>query len=319
MEQAELDKTIEEGFAALGANDAQRAHELGQLLLQSRHISGFEIVALALQQMGRADEAISLLSNGTGRFPQYWPLWELLGNIYTDTDKYREAQEAYQRALACQNVDASSVNLNLAALYQKAGQDQQALTFLGAVSNEDLRYEKNVLAVSSLVTLQRYEEAVNLANATIAELLKLEGLSDSDARILAQCFAEIGRAYLEGRADQETAWQFIWKAFEWQRCDSLALHLTRQILNAQSPQSHWFRLELAGRWYFPLEEGKRIPDFVCLYDVVANSAEEALQLAQMLEPQEVRSSMQIQKQEDRGLQSDLLQGVYWRSAYAFYA
>jgi tetratricopeptide (TPR) repeat protein len=318
IDRKTIDELLEQAYTFIQQGDADQAIKLGKQLLEHKHARGFEIIALAHEQQGRSGEAIDVLKDGVSKVPNAWPLWELLGNLYSDQDQHGAALDAYKKALACPNADASSINYNYTILLKRQGQFEDALKLCDNIVGEDLRYKVKVLRLSLYNCLSRWDEAVNYGKTLIAEIIGQKDIPDEDMQDLARAYAEVGRAQWEGRYDRQSAWENAWKALEWERSDNSALWLVREIIARKSAKSKWFKLIVEGRWHFPLEPDKPPPGFITTYEVVADTPEDALAFAQDLEPVEIRATMKLDSHEEMGSFPDNNQGVYWRSAYGFF-
>ncbi len=130
MEQAELDALLNEAHSALRNGDLDRAEALGEKLLEIRHSSGFEILALAAQDREDLPKALEILKRGLRQAPGVWLLWQLLGNTRSDLGDLAGAREAYTRALGCPGVWVPSIEGNLAILDVREGEIERALARL---------------------------------------------------------------------------------------------------------------------------------------------------------------------------------------------
>ena len=314
-----VDDMLEKAFGLIQQGDAEAAIVVGKQLLDVRNARGFEIIALAYEQQGRSDEAIAVLKDGVAKVPGAWPLWELLGNIYSDLGELPSAHDAYQKAQSCPKADMSSINYNFAILLKREGKFNEAMSMCDSITSEDLRNKVRVLRLSLMNALGKHDDAINFGNSIIAEIMGQTDLPDEDMQDLARAYAELGRAWWEGKYDRQTAWENAWKALEWNRSDTSALWLVREIIGRKSPQSAMFKLVVEGQWHFALEADKPPPGFITTYEIVAESPEDALTFAQDLEPVDVRPTMKIDSHEELEKCPENNQGVYWRSAYGFYS
>ena len=313
----DVEALIRDAYAALDDDDLGRCMELSAFLLETRHARGFEIMALALEKQDRFDEAIDILRNGVQAVPDAWPLWELLGNFYSKVKEYEQAETAYVTALSCAGSNSASISYNMSVMLRHSGNPEQALAIAVHINNPELEVKVNTLKISLLNSLQRYEEAADLSNVLISEIMGLEEMGDEDMKDLAQVYAELGRSIYLGTGNKQGAFENAWKSLEWERSEPTALWLVRELIGRKSPDSRWFRLEVEGHWYFPLEQGKSPPKFRVTYDIVADNIEEAMMFSKHLEPPEIRESMQVKSVSDRGSHSTFTQGLYWRSPYNF--
>jgi tetratricopeptide (TPR) repeat protein len=318
IDRQTVDGLLEQAYNLIQQGDAESAIAVGNQLLEHKHARGFEIIALAYEQLGRSQEAIAVLKEGVSKVPGAWPLWELLGNLYSDADDYQEASQAYNRAIQCPNVDRDSVCYNNAILLKRMGRLDEAAGLCDQVRGGDLRNKVRVLKLSVLNAQKRFDDVIHLGQSFVDELLSVPELPEEDMQDVARAYAEIGRAHWEGKYNRDGAWENAWKALEWDRSENSALWLVREIINRKSPGSKWYKLVVEGRWHFPIDPDKPPPGFITTYEVVADSPEDAMAFAQDLEPLEVRASMRMDSHEDLGGYPDNQQGVYWRSAYGFY-
>lgn len=318
IDRQTVDGLLEQGYSLIQQGEPEQAIAVGQQLLSHRHARGFEIIALAYEQQGRSAEAIAVLKDGVTKVPGAWPLWELLGNLFSDQDDYQEAHNCYQRALNCPSADNDSINYNYAILLKRQGRFDETLALCDRISSEDLQLKVRVLRVSTYNVMRKQLDAIPLGTQLVNDILSRKELPEEDMQDLARAYAELGRAYWEGKYDRQVAWENAWKALEWDRSDNSALWLVREIINRRSSKSKWFKLIVEGKWHFPIEPDKAPPGFITTYEVVADTVEDALSFAQDLEPIEVRDSMKVDSHEDLGQFPDNNQGVYWRSAYGFY-
>ncbi|MFN7134046.1 MAG: tetratricopeptide repeat protein, partial [Myxococcales bacterium] len=87
---------FEEAWRALQLRDGPRARMLGEQLVNAGYSGGYEVLAAEARQRRDLPGAISILEEGVTGAPGVWPLWELLGNYYSDARRYPEALEAYE-------------------------------------------------------------------------------------------------------------------------------------------------------------------------------------------------------------------------------
>lgn len=318
IDRQTVDGLLEQAYNLIQQGESDQAIVVGNELLKHRHARGFEIIALAYEQQGRSPEAVAVLQDGVSKVPNAWPLWELLGNLYSDQELFLESQQCYDKALSCQTADFDSINYNYAILLKRQGKLEDAMLLSERIQSSDLRSKVRVLQLSIFNAMKRHDDAVRAGTELIQQLLGQGEIFEEGMQDLARAYAEVGRAHWEGRGDRQAAWESAWKALEWDRSDNNALWLVREIIDRKSPGSKWFKLVIEGRWHFSIEAGKPPPAFVTTYEVVADSLNDALILARDLEPVEVRNTMQVDSSEDLGSYPDNQQGVYWRSAYGFY-
>lgn len=311
------EELIKEAYAALDDDNPPRALEISGKLLEGRFARGFEIMALALEMQDRNEDALDVLRKGVMAVPEAFPLWELMANIYAREKDFEKAETAYMTALACPGANTPSISYNMAVMLRQSGKPEQALALCNEIKSPGLTVRVNTLKVSLLNSMKDYEESAGLANHLISEIMAQQELGDDDMKALAQIYAELGRSIYLGTGNKQGAFESAWKALEWERSEPTALWLVRELIGRKSGDSRWFRFEVEGNWYFPLEQGKSPPKFRVTYDIVADNIDEAMMFAKHLEPPEIRESMQVKAVSDRGSHSNFTQGLYWRSPYNF--
>jgi tetratricopeptide (TPR) repeat protein len=319
IDKQAIDNLLEQAYNCIQEGRVDAAIAVGNELLKLQHARGFEIIALAYEQQGRVPEAISILREGVAKVPQAWPLWELLGNIYSDQEDYGEAHECYNQALACPKADTDSIRYNITILLKRQNKLSDALKLCDHIKGEELGIKLPVLRIAILNALRRYDEAAKLARGLLEKITSLPDLAEEEMPEIARAHAELARALWEGSKDKQAAWENAWKALEWDRCENSALWLVREIIGRKSPASKWFKLVIEGQWHHSLEQNKPAPGFIMTYEVVADSPEDALRFARDLEPLDIRNGMKVESYDDLGSFPDNTQGVYWRSAYGFYS
>lgn len=313
----DAEELTREAYAALDNDDLNRAMDISQELINLRHVRGFEILALALEKQDRYTDGIDVLRKGVSVVPDAYPLWELMGNLYSKERDYENAETAYVTALSCAGANSASICYNMAVMLRHSGNPEHALSIAEQINSPLLSVRVNTLKVALLNSLQRYEEAGELANLLISEIMSMEELGDEDMKDLAMVYAELGRAIYLGTGNKQGAFESAWKSLEWERSEPTALWLVRELIGRKSQDSRWYQLEVEGNWYFSLEQGKSPPRFRVTYDIVADNIEEAMMFAKHLEPPEIRESMLVKMVSDRGSHPNHTQGLYWRSPYNF--
>ena len=128
---------IDKGYASLKAKEHDKAIQIGRDLIDHNHSSGFEILALAFAGLNRKDKAIAVLEKGVATVPSVWLLWELLGNYYSDTRRYTDAQRCYGKALSCPKADTSIIHYNAGLAFFREGRHAEALSALEKVVSGD--------------------------------------------------------------------------------------------------------------------------------------------------------------------------------------
>jgi tetratricopeptide (TPR) repeat protein len=226
VESAE--ELMEEGFRLLKEFEFESAIRVGKRLKKLRHSSAFEILALAYAQQDAKARAIRELEDGVRRAPDVWRLWQLLGNYYSDQERYDDAQKAYQHALTCPSADEGSVYLNMAIALGRERRYPEALHALDQVTDKELALRAGSSRMGFLNALESYSEAVALGR----DLLAAANAEDlADERTLASIHAELGHALWMATRDATSALAEAWEALRIQFNEPNALWLIREIRN----------------------------------------------------------------------------------------
>lgn len=313
-EKANAQRLIDNAFAALKANDSQRAIKIGKQLKKIRHSSAFEILALAYEAVDRLEDAVLVLEEGIQVAPSVWLLWQLLGNFYSDQQRYQESLACYQRALECPCVDSSYIHLNLALVFSRTKQWEVALNQLPNVTSDALQFPAKVLRMKLLNVLGRFEETQALK--ADAEALSVS-YPEKERPEVARMYAYLGEAVWESRRDSAAALDYAWKSIAGNRNDPTALWLIRAVLNDVSPNAHYMNVIVEGEWSVPFEGQTKPHGFFVVYVVVADTPEEALNLIKPFEPSEVRASLAVDEYKTLEPSPTELKGVYSSSSYIF--
>jgi tetratricopeptide (TPR) repeat protein len=102
----DISSLIQTADEALETGNDQVALAAGQKLIELRHAYGFEVLARAHWLRDEKTKAIRVLQEGVGKVPQMWPLWQLLGDYWTDVGDEKKAREAYEQVLASDAADS---------------------------------------------------------------------------------------------------------------------------------------------------------------------------------------------------------------------
>ncbi len=102
----DIESLIEHADEALETGNDQAALAAGQRLIELRHAYGFEVLARAYWARDEKTKAIHTLQEGVKKVPHMWPLWQLLGDYWTDVGDARRARESYEQVLASDAADS---------------------------------------------------------------------------------------------------------------------------------------------------------------------------------------------------------------------
>jgi tetratricopeptide (TPR) repeat protein len=299
---------MEMGFQALEQSEFRRATRVGRKLIKLRHSSGFHILAKAEWELENREKAVKVLEEGVEAAPGNGSLWELLGCFLSDLERYEASHAAFARALETTR-EPAGVHYNVALLLGREGRWRESLEVLERTKpGEDptLCMEWQLSRIVALNQLERYEEAGAAATAALGSLEADASCDDQRAGFLAE--RAVARWFAEGDGPGATADAL--EAIRLDRGCAKALWALREIEGKRSPVARYFRMLVRGRWHGPIEKGKTALWFYTTYDVVAESPEEALDLARRFEPPEVGAGLEIEEVEDLEAWPEDPKGIY---------
>ena len=170
----------------------------------------FNLLAGALLNLGRTDEAVSVLQDATERFPAAAELWNSLGGAYSVQNRPEQAIVGFGRALQADSASLQAY-LNLGQLYISLGRSREAIElFRDARRRNPADPNLMRMLALALVTDDRREpkalrEALELAAKAAADT----GFKDPLAMdVLASAYATSGRFH-EAKETQFRALQLI--------------------------------------------------------------------------------------------------------------
>lgn len=104
----DIDSLIDQADEALEAGDDNTAITIGQQLIEMRNAYGFQVLARAYWQRDEKTKAIRTLQDGVSKAPKLWPLWQLLGDYWSDVGDGKRARECYETVLEIPTSDSVS-------------------------------------------------------------------------------------------------------------------------------------------------------------------------------------------------------------------
>jgi tetratricopeptide (TPR) repeat protein len=317
----DFDALMAEAYELLDHDEPEQALEIGRRLEKVQYSGGFEIQALAHQDLDENEKAIRVLRRGTGQVTDVWLLWQLLGNCLSDDEQYEEALTAYDKAVELPDTDRVSVQYNRAILLWRMDRLDDANAVAEELLNDpefaEARSEvqANIRAarVGILSDLGRGEEAVTF----------FETLPDTDE--WSESLAEVARLdakyaialWNDDRVDE--ARTALARAIRHDKTNSDAQWLKREMHARDLPGGKFaYDLMICGPWRAEAFPGTDpAVGFCTKYQVVADHPEQALAFIREFEPSEIRLSLEIEEVLEEKESGDP-KGVYWTSVYQFY-
>lgn len=306
---------MDKGFEQLESYDYENAIRTGKKLKRMRHSSAFEILATAYAEDGDRPKAIRELEAGVDKAPDVWRLWQLLGNYYSDEERYEDAKGAFDRALSCPDSWVDSVRLNQAIAMHRANEHEAALGTLGQITDDSLSIRAAATKISVLNSLSQHDEAITVAEQAI----EAPSTDPEDSEPLSRVYSGLGRTMWDQGRHAELALKHAWKAIELNNGNDSAMWLIREVQNKRSPNSKYFRMAVHGEWREPIDDDGEIQGFYRSFDVVADTEQAALDLAREFEPEEARPTMTIDECEAIEPAPDSPHGVYVVTGHAYYS
>ena len=290
MSNDSIEELINSGFKLINAEDYEEALKVGEQLRAQCHTSAFEILALAHAGLDETERAVEVLEEGVEKGPTVWPLWQLLGNYRSDLGRYEEAHAAYEHALACPEVNRSSVHLNVAIALTRQDRLDEAMKQLERIDDDAIQPHAEAQRLRILNQQQRYDEVIARGESL---LTSLEPQADNDVR--AHVEIELGEAYWRGWDDAERALELAWSALAHDASPG-ALWLICTVEGRKSPTAQYYRILVEGDWPYD-EDGDADSGFFITYDVIADSIDEAMTYVRRFEGEELAPSLQVSEYE----------------------
>lgn len=105
LKKKRLEYWFHTGLATLENGLYERAVKYGKKIinLYPEFSGGYDILASALEGMGKNDAALQVLEEGIKKAPLSYILWEKLGLQYSNREKYEEAIQCFDKAIAIDN------------------------------------------------------------------------------------------------------------------------------------------------------------------------------------------------------------------------
>jgi tetratricopeptide (TPR) repeat protein len=308
---------MDEAFKCLERFDSGAAEKLGKQLLEMRYSGGFEILALAYEQRGELEQALAVLDQAVAVVPKVWSLWQLLGNMRSDLGDYVGAYEAYDSAAQCPDANVNSVMFNKAVVLHREKRYEECLAILGGLSVDHNRLRAQVLRLTVLNDLERYDDALALSREIEAALKSFDSSANDFNYQNATLEVGMARALRGSGEDDDKVLPHLFRAVEIDRTHARALKLIREIRNVQPEESLLLRLVISGKWFEPVDDSGKVPQFLSTAEVVADNENEALRYAAEFEAPAVRQTLLLDEFTKVAQVERELKGVYRLSGRIF--
>jgi tetratricopeptide (TPR) repeat protein len=306
--EEEVERLEKQAGGGLERGDWDEAERNGDALLALGWSRGFEFKALAARGRGDDERAVELLEGGVAKVPSAWSLWMLLGIVRSDLGRYASAIEAFQRALDCDGCDGAQVRFNRAIARHRSGDPGGAwddLEPILALSKPPPFAEDALgLAAECLADLGRAGDALAMIRAAH------DACAPHDSR-RPRLEAELALALERAGAEKEKVQAAFVRAAQAGVATPALLALGRRLVaaTAKAPRRHRIVVDM------PAASGGGA---LRVFDVAADTAEQALELARIYLPVPSREFARIDQHLDRGEARTDEVGVLWASDVAYY-
>jgi tetratricopeptide (TPR) repeat protein len=314
----------------LAADESRIAHvrgrdavALGKRLIRKYPHSpaGYELAARGYEDLGRPKRALRILENGAARNAANWRFLESLAVRYSDQSRLEEALALLDQALTLAP-DCASLSYNRALVLAKMNETGAALeAAYRALETESDLSSAALLAAAIESAAGRLEDARTRLDGLI-DRLREHDPPDREDQALSDAYRALAEIELAFHR-RERALDLFWRAVAHEKHNAAARYWIRELAGERSLHSRYWRVVVRGRWAptVPLPAGApptSDPCFEALYDVVAESEEEALQLILPFEPPDVRPSVRIDSAKVLKRSVGDPKGVYRTGAYHWF-
>lgn len=305
---------IDEAYACLDQSDTKKAQKLGKQLVAIGHPAGYEILALCFLEKEEPKKALEALEKGVKAMPEAWPLWRQLGNLYSDQKEYELARHNHHKALACPGVDRALLNFDCALVLYREGRHPEALAVLQNLPPE-WTTRSAPLKSSVLNGLERYDETVDLCRRITDHALDCLEQSELNHADISCLFTEMALA-MSAKGNSADALEHLKTAVSLETTP-FNLEKLREVNNQRSEKAKHYSLTVGGKWHQPIVGSDYLPEFLRVFQVVADSPEEALAFAKNCAPKGIADSLRIDECKENEVHPTSLKGVYEAWGYVF--
>lgn len=298
-------------FEALDTGQWDEADEAADRLLDLGWSGGFQIRALSAQARGEVARAREVLEEGVAAAPAAWTLWHLLGIVRSDLGAYDDALEAFERALGCEGADAMTVRFNRAVAHERRRAYDAALEDLEPILSlprpPPFAEDALSLAAACLAHIGRADDGRALVQAAYEACTPDDPRHDRLSGELAVALDRAGgdpsrvRALFDAAAHAGIATPGV-----------LALGRKLAAATVQAPRLHHIVVQC------PAPPHLNVAGVLRVFEVVADDAAQALELARPFLPAAARAEAVIERHDDRGDASGREPGVLWASGFVYF-
>lgn len=308
-------RLLEKGSRALEYYTYDDALAAGRKLRKLGHTAGFEFEARALWGLDRPEQAVAVLEEATRTAPEVYRLWSYLGEFRSDMGRYDAAEDAFRRSLeiATDEEQSRTSLLNLAVVERRRNNPAECLRILAELPKA-LQPSKEFVALArarALADLDRLEESSEVASAA------LESVDPGETNLRSHLHMQLAENMRKQGRTAEEILAAAQKAAQLNKQNESALWLIRDVRNERSQSNRHLSLLILGNWTSEDRAKVQLDTFSVVYEVVAETVEEALRYAAELEPDFVRDTLRVEEVFGDEPRPDLPKCVYKASGYVF--
>lgn len=309
----DTDDLDEEGLFEVGSELLESLHldeaeAIGGELIRRCYTGGFEIKARALGARGAYEEAVAVLRKGLEKAPELSLLWHLLGNYQGELGEYDACRASYKRALSLPRCDADSIRLDWATTELNEGRIEEARKLVSAVTDPEAADEVGLFELRAALQEDAHAQARELGLALLAP----DRVLDPD--MIAVVAATTGIACLRlGNTDE--ARSLAREACQRDSSDDSVQYLIRELhgrMAEREPGLYHVMVDFAE------PSGEESEGYYQRFTVVAESADEATELARAYAEWSGRTGYSVEPAEYIEANSASLAGVYWEGPREYY-
>jgi tetratricopeptide (TPR) repeat protein len=157
---------FQKGAQLLKEGHVRRAERVADGLIAKRYTGGIELKARCLCAKGEETAAITLLEEGVKRYPSICNLWDLLGEYYSNAERFQDSLAAFQQSKVAGG-DEGIANYNLAITYVRMGDYDTAAQFSESVGETVHPVQRLDLRVLVAIGKREYDKALTAAEELI--------------------------------------------------------------------------------------------------------------------------------------------------------
>lgn len=308
-----------EGIELIEDGQFEKALEIGKRLERIRWTGGFELQAIAFENMDRLEDAIKILQRGIEAAGGPYFLFSRMGNYLSDMERYDEALEAYDKGLALSETDELLFKLNRGIVFWRKDNSKQALNEMAAYEaeannrgvDEAIYWHFKAQLADVLKDLERAAEYKKTVAELEPHIFDDDEFSSEKARICA-AYAQ----YLWDQKSLEETERWLGRAIELDPANTVAHWVVREKNKRLIPEGGiYFRMIIEGIWPASLSGDGIEYGFFTTVDCVAETSEQALALARPFFPKEVQKSLVAEEVEILEQDAEQPKGLYKFSGY----